>query len=187
MLTTRGYTSKELELALDKKPIVLTAYQENGEWTLLSVSYDTTLTSRDLLKYSQITFSFTFQRRSSYHVMTTIIPMFLLAFLSCYVFKLPVDAGEKLGYCLTVLLAFAVYLTLVSDNIPTTSTTVCYLCKYKPLACLDTVGSSLFEFNELMYPLKSSYILIEQTNYPRNYIPKNQNFDNPRTLASTNK
>ncbi|XP_062589972.1 acetylcholine receptor subunit beta-like [Saccostrea cucullata] len=130
ILTTRGYIQTEVELRLGKVPIVLTAYQENGEWAYVSSSSEVSTTSRDLLTYSTLTFTFTFQRRSSYHLMTTIIPMFLLAFMSCYVFKLPVDAGEKLGYCLTVLLAFAVYLTLVSDNIPTTSTTISYLSVY---------------------------------------------------------
>jgi hypothetical protein len=28
------------------------------------------------------------------------------------------------------LLSYAVYLTLISDNIPSTSVTVCFLCKY---------------------------------------------------------
>ncbi|XP_062606167.1 neuronal acetylcholine receptor subunit alpha-3-like [Saccostrea cucullata] len=129
-LTTRGYIKAEVELKLAKMPIVLTAYQENGEWEYISSSSDVSVTARDLLLYSTLTFTFTFQRRSSYHLISTIIPMFLLAFMSCYVFKLPVDAGEKLGYCLTVLLAFAVYLTLVSDNIPTTSTTISYLSVY---------------------------------------------------------
>jgi hypothetical protein len=130
-LTTRGYSMNQLSLKLDKVPIVLTAYQENGEWELITASSSTSVTSRDLVSYSQINFSFTFKRRTAFHLMNTIIPMVLLVSMTSYVFKIPVDAGEKLGYCLTVLLAFAVYLTLVSDNIPTTSTHTCYLCKLK--------------------------------------------------------
>jgi hypothetical protein len=111
-------------------PIVLTAYQENGEWELVTTSSSTSVTSRDLVPHSQIHFSFTFKRRTSFHLMNTIIPMFLLVSMTCFVFRIPVDAGEKLGYSLTVLLAFAVYLTLVSDNIPTTSTNTSYICTY---------------------------------------------------------
>jgi hypothetical protein len=48
--------------------------------------------------------------------------MVLLAFLSAMVFKLPPDSGEKMGFSLTVLLAYAVYLTIISDDMPSTST-----------------------------------------------------------------
>lgn len=55
-----------------------------------------------------------------------------MAFLVAMVFKLPADSGEKVGFGLTVLLAYAVYLSLISTDIPSTSLTVCYLCKLKP-------------------------------------------------------
>ena len=40
------------------------------------------------------------------------------------VFLLPADAGEKMGTSITVLLAYAVYLTIVTDYMPTTSLSV---------------------------------------------------------------
>ncbi|XP_048775587.2 acetylcholine receptor subunit beta-type unc-29-like [Ostrea edulis] len=126
-LTTRGYSKDKLNLELGTVPIVWSAYKENGEWTVVTSSSWVTTTDRDRIPYSQINFSFTFKRRTAFHLMNTIIPMFLLVSMTCFVFRIPVDAGEKLGYCLTVLLAFAVYLTLISDNIPTTSTHTSYL------------------------------------------------------------
>jgi type IV secretory pathway VirB3-like protein len=65
---------------------------------------------------------FKFRRRPQFIVFNTIIPMILLAFMSCLTFYVSIDAGEKIGYCLTVMLAYAVYLTIVSDNMPTTTT-----------------------------------------------------------------
>jgi hypothetical protein len=56
--------------------------------------------------------------------------MVLLAFLSAMVFKLPPDSGEKMGFSLTVLLAYAVYLTIISDDMPSTSTSTSVLCKF---------------------------------------------------------
>jgi len=64
-----------------------------------------------------------------FHILNTLFPVVMMAVLSAMVFKLPVDSGEKIGFSLTVLLAYAVYLTLISENIPSTSVTVCYLCK----------------------------------------------------------
>ncbi|XP_061164530.1 acetylcholine receptor subunit beta-like [Saccostrea echinata] len=153
-LTTRGYSKYQLSLTLDMVPIVLTAYQENGEWTLVSVDSTTSKTFRDLVPYSQINFSFTFKRRNAFHLMNTIIPMFLLVGMTCFVFKIPVDAGEKLGYSLTVLLAFAVYLTMVADNIPTTSTNISYLAAYLNVMLALGVSAVLFAIYVINIHLK---------------------------------
>ncbi|XP_048778881.1 acetylcholine receptor subunit beta-like [Ostrea edulis] len=153
-LTTRGYSNNQLSLKLGKVPIVQTAYQENGEWTLVTTSSSTSITYRDLVPYSQINFSFTFKRRIGFHLMNTIIPMFLLVSMTCFVFRIPVDAGEKLGYCLTVLLAFAVYLTLVSDNIPTTSTHTSYISVYLNVMLSLGISSVLFTIHILTIHFK---------------------------------
>ena len=129
-LTTRGYKSHQLTLSLDEVPLILSAYQENGEWLYLRSSASTAVVARGTDYYSQVNFDLIFQRRNTFHLLSTILPMFFLVSMTCFVFKIPVDAGEKLGYCLTVLLAFAVYLTLISDNIPTTSTNTSYLSMY---------------------------------------------------------
>nr|XP_034301289.1 acetylcholine receptor subunit beta-like [Crassostrea gigas] len=127
ILTTRGYTSNQLSLSLNDVPVILTSYQENGEWTYIRSNASASVVLHGSEVYSQVNFSFTFERRTPFHLLSTILPLFFLVSMTCFVFKIPVDAGEKLGYCLTVLLAFAVYLTLVSDNIPTTSTSTSYL------------------------------------------------------------
>ena len=48
----------------------------------------------------------------------------ILSFTSPLVFLLPSDAGEKCGTSLTVLLSFAVYLSVVSEYLPSTSLSV---------------------------------------------------------------
>ena len=65
-----------------------------------------------------------------FHILNSLVPMVLLAFLSAMVFKLPPDSGEKMGFSLTVLLAYAVYLTIISDDMPSTSTSTSVLCKF---------------------------------------------------------
>jgi len=45
------------------------------------------------------------------------------------IFKLTPESGERVGLSLTILLAYAVYLTLISESIPTTSTSASLLCK----------------------------------------------------------
>ena len=50
-----------------------------------------------------------------------IAPCVMLSVLGLLVFCMPCDTGEKIGLEITVMLAFSVFLLIVSDNLPVTS------------------------------------------------------------------
>lgn len=127
-----SYTSYEIRLSFKHTSSVETGfYSENGEWELLSVEEgkeEASSIGGDSFAY--VTFKVKLQRRLIFHLVNTLFPLALMAILIAMVFRLSVESGEKIGFSLTVLLSYAVYLTLISDNIPSTSTTVCFLCKF---------------------------------------------------------
>ena len=126
-----AYTNRELLLAFSRTPVDLRYYTKNGEWDLVSSSGARSgARSRGEVTFSSLTYSIKLQRRPMFHIINTLFPVALMAVLIAMVFKVPIDSGEKLGFSLTVLLAYAVYLTMISSNIPSTSVNVCYLCKY---------------------------------------------------------
>ncbi|XP_060081187.1 acetylcholine receptor subunit alpha-like [Ylistrum balloti] len=129
-VSTWGYTASEITLALDSSPLDFTYFKENGEWAYKSYTTSTTDRGRGGNSFSSVTFHLNLKRRPMYHVLNTLTPTILLAFLSCMAFKLPAESGERIGYSLTVLLSYAVYLTLVADNIPTTSVNTSLLSVY---------------------------------------------------------
>ncbi|XP_033728753.1 acetylcholine receptor subunit alpha-1-A-like isoform X2 [Pecten maximus] len=96
-------------------------YHENGEWEYVSSAVTTETVERAGHETLTLIIAPKFRRRPQFFVMNTIIPILLLAILNGFIFSLSVESGEKVGFVLTVLLAYAVYLTLVSDHIPTTS------------------------------------------------------------------
>ena len=119
-------------------------YQENGQWEYLSFETSITDENRDARYYSMSNVIFKFRRRPQFIVFNTIIPMILLAFMSCLTFYVSIDTDEKIGYCLTVMLAYAVYLTIVSDNMPTTSVKTSILSEYITSNSIDY--SFLFKY-----------------------------------------
>ncbi|CAC5401854.1 unnamed protein product [Mytilus coruscus] len=126
-----AYTKAEIELFFKVQNVDTSFYTENGEWNLLSAeSFKSEAKTRDGDAFSSVSFLVKLQRRLLFHVVNTLFPVALMAILIAFVFKLPVDSGEKIGFSLTVLLSYAVYLTLISDNIPSTSVTVCLLSMY---------------------------------------------------------
>ena len=147
-LATWGYTS--IEISLVGGGVDTTYYEPNGEWEFSTYSIQSSTRSFESNSLPQVSFDLTFKRRPMFQVMNTIIPMILLASLSVFVFQLPPDSGEKMGYSLTTLLAFAVYLTLVSANIPTTSINTPCLCKLLLNTC-NYMFYSLPNFTPLFF------------------------------------
>ncbi|KAK3746727.1 hypothetical protein RRG08_052019 [Elysia crispata] len=62
----------------------------------------------------------------------SLVDVIFLSLTSTLVFALPAEAGEKISMGITVLLAYAVYLTIVSDHLPNTSVQPSPLTKRRP-------------------------------------------------------
>jgi hypothetical protein len=70
---------------------------------------------------SRVVFTIILERNSGYYMTNVIVPVILLGTFNVFTFVLPADSGEKIGYTMTVFLSFAVFLTVVSSELPQTS------------------------------------------------------------------
>ncbi|XP_067650839.1 acetylcholine receptor subunit delta-like [Haliotis asinina] len=66
-------------------------------------------------------------RKHLFHVLNLIFPMCLLSFLNSFVFLLPASSGEKMSYLMSVFVSNALFLSLIHNNMPSTSDTVPHL------------------------------------------------------------
>jgi hypothetical protein len=121
-----SYSNSEVSIEKSSKGIDYHEFQENSVWTVVSAVSKVNQTSAD----SEITFTITLKRKPQYFVLTMILPIVCLGILSILVFVIPVDAGEKMSYSITVFLAFAVFLTIISEELPTNSETTSILSFY---------------------------------------------------------
>lgn len=69
-------------------------------------------------------FSLNIVRRPEFHILNTIVPVYLLAVWNLFVFFIPVSEQERISYSVTIFLSFTVYIVIVSDGIPETSAPV---------------------------------------------------------------
>ncbi|KAK7498741.1 hypothetical protein BaRGS_00010118, partial [Batillaria attramentaria] len=128
IFTTLVSTNFEIDLDTDPvKSTELSRYSESGTWDLLEFSITSV---EDGALSTRVAFKVKLKRLRSYYVLSIITPVIFLSFTATLVFALPADSGEKMGTSITVLLAFAVYLTIVSDQMPRTSLQVSYLAVY---------------------------------------------------------
>ncbi|XP_060062769.1 neuronal acetylcholine receptor subunit beta-4-like [Ylistrum balloti] len=125
--------SQDLKFVLRDPAINLLSYEANGVWELRSATIELVLGHAIIL--------LTLDRRPQHYMLTLICPIILLSVLSIFTFIIPVNSGEKMGYSMTVYLAFAVLLTIFSSSLPVNSRTTSYLAVY--LIILVIKGTSI--------------------------------------------
>jgi len=72
-----------------------------------------------------------------------VIPIIILGLLNGLVFLLPADSGERVGYAVTAFLTFAVFLTMVSENLPKASQPMSLLCYFLTLMLVMSALSTV--------------------------------------------
>jgi hypothetical protein len=134
-----GFVPTDIIIQAKKTEISTEYFSEHGTWELVDKTLNTFLSSYT----SSINIDIKMKRRPLFAVINIVLPMIFLTILNLLVFVLPVESGERVSYSITVLLAIAVFLTLVNDNLPKTSKPIAML-SYFLLA--DLVLSSLICF-----------------------------------------
>ncbi|XP_069107337.1 acetylcholine receptor subunit delta-like [Argopecten irradians] len=127
----------DIEIEVGNNGIMLYDYKENSEWSLIGTYSTASISSHN---GAYVTFTVTLQRKPQYILNNVVLPIVLLSLLSGFVFVLPIESGEKMGYVMTVYLAFAVFLTIVSASLPESST-MSLLSMY--LTVLMVMGTSI--------------------------------------------
>ena len=126
-----GYGSNEVRLISSQNYIDMSRMASHNAWIISKNEAFTT----ESFGSSGAIFRFHFQRRPQFVLLNVILPILFMCFLNVMVFLLPVDSGERVGFAITVLLAIAVYMTIVSDNLPKTSEPL-PLISYLLIVCL---------------------------------------------------
>ncbi|KAL3854709.1 hypothetical protein ACJMK2_013967 [Sinanodonta woodiana] len=147
-LTSWSHTKEQLELVHLSHEVNTDNFRLNGEWILDRTEIDEkeiqeTKSDGTIVTFSQLEFVFVLERRPIFYVVNILLPIVLASFLSCVVFLLPLQSGEKVTYILTLILALAVLLTLIADSLPHTSITASVLGIYLAFTLFISVISAL--------------------------------------------
>ncbi|XP_060067115.1 acetylcholine receptor subunit alpha-1-B-like [Ylistrum balloti] len=125
-LAAWGYTYQEVTLKSNNPAVNLDFYETNGEWSLDKSSTDVQTPG----PYSFVFFNLTISRLPAFHIVNTMIPIYLLLMMNPLVFVLPCDSGERVGFSLTVFLTFTVFITIINSVLPANSDNMSRLSYY---------------------------------------------------------
>uniref|UniRef100_A0A3Q2QLY2 Cholinergic receptor, nicotinic, delta (muscle) n=1 Tax=Fundulus heteroclitus TaxID=8078 RepID=A0A3Q2QLY2_FUNHE len=109
------------------------SFTENGEWEIIHRPAKKNTYKhipKESNKHQDITFYLIIKRKPLFYIVNVIIPCMLISSLASLVYYLPADSGEKMTLSISVLLAQSVFLLLISQRLPETSTSVPLIVKY---------------------------------------------------------
>lgn len=147
-----GYMPMEAVLipSQNMSTIDTTYYSSNALWKLEStvMKYSDLVTTDNIIELR-----INLKRKSLYFVINMLAPILLLSILNPLVFALPVESGERVSYAITIFLSFAVFLTLISENMPKSSEPMSILSYFlivtmtmSTLICILTVVTMRLHF-----------------------------------------
>ncbi|XP_052777192.1 neuronal acetylcholine receptor subunit alpha-7-like [Mya arenaria] len=87
-----------------------------------------------------VRFRITMKRKPLFIIVTVVFPILACALLNICVFLLPVESGERAGYSVTIFLALAVFLTIISTTLPANSEKIAIFSVY---LIITTVASTV--------------------------------------------
>lgn len=124
--TLWSHYTYQVTLSSSSDSVEMGNYKVNKVWEITS-------TSQSIDNYgsnSIVTYTLNLKRKPDFYVGNLVTPILFLGVLNILVFIIPADAGEKMSYCITVVLGFVVFLTIISSELPANSDGTPYLSKY---------------------------------------------------------
>ncbi|XP_033751866.1 acetylcholine receptor subunit alpha-like [Pecten maximus] len=91
----------------------------NPSWDVTEVKMFTEINPK--IKTTMLNIRIKLKRLSEYIVINMILPVSFLCVINIFVFFLPADSGERIGFSITLLLSVAVFMTILSDSLPQSS------------------------------------------------------------------
>eukprot|EP00794_Sanderia_malayensis_P009133 gene9133-10106_t len=121
-----AYDASGIIMLPDSNAVVTSQYINSSEWQIANAYKKQNSLKYACCKYPYIdvTVSLILKRKPLYYIFNVITPCIVLAITILFGFFLPPESGERISLTITILLAVAVFLQLVSDNLPRNSDSI---------------------------------------------------------------
>ena len=117
------YTNEAVQVHKSQQGDVV-AVNKTAVWNIKVISHST-LVSPGI---SVVMLCIELQRNPTFYLFSIILPIVCILVMNTFVFILPIESGERIGFSLTLMLATAVFLTVIADEIPKSSDPFPVIC-----------------------------------------------------------
>ena len=132
VFTPWTHNQLELDLLIENKEIFTKHYVESSEWKFLSVTkkVNSMIYTCCPTPFINMEYVFKLQRKSLYYIHNLITPCVMQMVIILSTFFLPLESGERVGVVITIILVFAVYLQLLRESLPESSSSTPLLSQF---------------------------------------------------------
>ena len=159
-----AYDASGIDMIPDANPVVTSQYINSSEWEVMEGTK-----SRNSVKYAccpfpyiDITIRLVLKRKPLYYIFNVITPCLVLAITILFGFFLPPESGERISLTITILLAVAVFLQLVSDSLPRNSDSIPILAVFYMVIMAESALSLITTCTVLVFHFRASARGIER-------------------------
>ncbi|XP_033102947.1 neuronal acetylcholine receptor subunit alpha-3-like [Anneissia japonica] len=102
----------------------ISVFSSDGQWDMINITFRNKEEEYpdDLgKKFTDVEYEVVLRRRPLYYLFNLVTPCFLVSIVAMMTFFLPPESGEKISLCITVLLSMTVFLLMVAETMPPTS------------------------------------------------------------------
>ena len=124
----------------------------NAEWKFVGYKYKVeSLESTVREDFSTLQIKIGLKRNSSYYSLTLFVPIMVLTILTPVGLIMPIEAGEKIGYQITLLLTMVIYVEYLQTRVPVfdslsqTPHLLTYFVVIIILLCIELLSKSFFK------------------------------------------
>ncbi|XP_076085224.1 acetylcholine receptor subunit alpha-1-B-like [Mytilus galloprovincialis] len=148
-----GTTSADITLSPLFDYVILDYFSTNSDWIVNSRSYVEAISIYSLKFNVEVTLT----RRPLYYAVMLVVPTLSFCILNPLVFVLPPDSGERISYAVTILLSYAIFLTIALSSLPTSSDPLCTLLLVMILIIAISGAIVIFVIISMRYYHKESF------------------------------
>lgn len=146
-LTTWMADSSNVHLKLSDPPVNYHAFIESGEWDLAAIESAFRVVhepeASGNYSFQRLEYTYHLKRRSSFYVMSILLPVLLLSLMNALVFLLPAESGERLSMSVTSMLSLTIFLGNIGDMTPSNTEHVPHLAVFVLLNLIIGAVSTL--------------------------------------------
>ncbi|KAK3610990.1 hypothetical protein CHS0354_017866 [Potamilus streckersoni] len=152
IFTSWYYNNTQISLMMSKDTWDTSLYENNSVWSLEETKAET-FTSNG---YEYANFTIVIQRQYLYFVFNIVLPILLLSATNGFVFLLPVESGERVGFSIMCFLSIVVLLQTTMQFLPESSIQMSLLCYYLVLMMVSSAILVIVNILMMRVYLKSS-------------------------------
>ena len=155
MIMVNYYTNEAVQVQMSQTGDVLLA-NKTSAWNIKLIGHGTFFTPESSMAFVCLGL----ERNPTFYLFSILLPIVGILVLNSFVFILPIESGERISFSLTLILATAVFLTVIADEVPKASDPFPAICTFLFSTIVHGIVNTILLILNMRIYNRKSYVKI---------------------------